>query len=156
MKQSSESFAKVNFTNALYIDREMFLTVNISIRETKSALNKLVLDLFCWKPDQFYLFVKGSIEIPLTHTAVCEDDHQPRNENLCENKPCSEDTICSKVINAGKRCVPTVDQLYVIVPTFSDAFWLCEFEKCLQEMLGNQETSCLSKWNGMYWCIIYV
>jgi hypothetical protein len=152
MNQSSEAFTTVNFTNALYIDNEMFLRVSIPVSEEVSGMDKLVLHLFCWDPDRLFSFVKGRIEIALTHEALCEEDHQPRNNSLCSNtKSCPEDTLCSKVINAAPRCVPSDDQLFVIIPRIRDGELLCKFESCLQEMLVNSTTGCLSDWNGRYW-----
>ena len=149
MNESSEVFTTVNFTNALYVDNKMFLRINISINREISGLDKLVLDLFCWQPARFLSFVKGRIQIPLAHKAVCENDNQPRNSSLCDKtQPCLEDTLCSSVINAEQRCVSSDDQLLVVLPAFTAIESLCTFESCLQEMLADPKSDCLSDWNG--------
>ena len=151
MNESSYGFTTMNFTNALHVDNEMFLRVNIYVSEV-SGLDRLVLDLFCWEPSRLFSFVKGKIEIFFEQKAQCEEDDQQRNINLCENtKSCPKDTLCSTVVNAGKRCIPNDDQLFVAMPAFKDKQSLCEFENCLEEMLVDPNSSdCLSDWNGEY------
>ena len=150
MNESSYGFTTMNFTNALHVDNEMFLRVNIYVSEV-SGLDRLVLDLFCWEPSRLFSFVKGKIEIFFEQKAQCEEDDQQRNINLCENiKSCPKDTLCSTVVNAGKRCIPNDDQLFVAMPAIKDTQSLCEFENCLEEMLVDPNSSCLSDWNGEY------
>lgn len=148
MNESSYGFTTINFTNALHVDNEMFLRVNISVSEV-SGLDKLVLDLSCWEPSRLFSFAKGKIEIYFEPKLQCEKDDQPRNVSLCENtKSCPKDTLCSTVVNAGKKCVPNDDQLFVVTPAFKYAQTLCEFENCLQEMLVDPKRDCLTDWNG--------
>ena len=147
---NSSSQVSTLLTNAFYVDNEMFLRVNKSINDEVSSLDLLVLDLFCWDPERLFSFVKGSIEIPLDHKTICADDNQLRDDSLCdESQRCPEDTLCSKVVKAGQRCVPNEDQLFVVMTaTSNDAESFCKFESCLQEVLSDPENDCLLHYNG--------
>ncbi|XP_028410357.1 uncharacterized protein LOC114532970 [Dendronephthya gigantea] len=149
MTASSKDFINVNFTNALSIDKDMFLWVRISVSEEVKGLDKLALDLRCFKPDRLFSFVEGSIEVGIAFEGVCENDIQPRNESLCkDNKTCHDDSLCTKVVNAEQRCVANEDQLLVLLTATPDIALLCEFETCLQETLHDPENVCLSGWNS--------
>lgn len=151
MNESSHGFSTVNLTNTLHVNKEMFLTVNITVREEAPGLDVLVVDLFCWEPARLFSFVKGKVQIFFEQKAQCDNDDQARDISLCENsKSCPKDTLCSTVVNAAKRCIPYGDQLFVAMPAFKNSQSLCEFENCLEEMLVGSKSECLSDWNGEY------
>ena len=154
MTASSNDFSSVNFTNALSIDKDMFLRVKISVSEKVKGLDKLVLDLRCFKPDRLFLLVEGSIEVTIAFEGVCQNDVQPRNDGLCKDtKSCPKDSLCTKVVNADQRCVANDDQLLALIPSQGQEIkFLCKFESCLQKKLRDPNNTCLSDWNSKYGC----
>lgn len=149
LNESSAAFSRIDLTNALYVDSEMFLRVNISITKEISGLDELVLRLFCWQPDRFLSVAKGRIQIKFAYESVCEKDNQARDGSLCrDSESCSDDALCSSVVHAGSRCVPHTSQLFVVMPAFKKAALFCKFESCLQEMLNSRKTGCLSQQYG--------
>ena len=151
MNESSIGFARVNFTDALHVDKDMFLRVQIHVNNDNSSLDKLILDIVCWQPHQLFSFVKGNIQIPIARESVCEKDVQSRNDSLCRNTSrCPKDSLCSRVVNAKERCVSNTDQLFVVLPAIKEEKMFCKYESCLQDMLRDPDSGCLSTLNGMY------